>query len=117
MKTLLMLWMLGVLATGSVACAADAVAVKGEVVDLTCYLAHPETGHGSGHRKCAQTCAKNGAPVGLLTEDNHLFLLLGDHDNPKAYADVLSKVADTITVEGNKVTQDGLNGIVVQSVK
>ena len=91
--------------------------ITGEVVDLACYLSHPATGHGPGHRKCAETCAKKGIPMGILTEDKQVFLLLEDHDTPKPYADALAKAAETITVEGEKVMQGGLNGIVVQSVK
>lgn len=96
-------------------CAADTV--TGEVVDLACYLSHPATGRGPGHRKCAETCAKKGIPMGLLTEDKQVVLLLEDHDSPKPYADAIGKAAETITVEGQKVTQGGMNGIVVEVVK
>ena len=115
MKTLLVLGMLSVVSAGSVAGATDTV--TGEVVDLTCYMANPETSHGPGHRKCAETCAKKGLPMGILTEDKQLFLLLQDHANPKAYADALSKPAETVTVQGRKVTHGGLSGIVVETVK
>ena len=91
--------------------------LTGEVVDLACYLSHPATGRGPGHRKCAETCAKKGIPMGLLTEDKQVFLLLEDHDAPKGYADAIGKAAETITVEGEKVTQGGMTGIVVQTVK
>ena len=91
--------------------------VTGEVIDLACYLSHPATGHGPGHRKCAETCAKKGIPMGLLTDDKQVVLLLEDHDAPKGYADAIGKAAETITVEGEKVTQGGMNGIVVQTVK
>ena len=91
--------------------------VSGEVIDLACYLSHPATGHGPGHRKCAETCAKKGIPMGILTEDKQVILLLEDHDAPKPYADAIAKAADTITVEGEKVTQGGMAGIVVQAVK
>ena len=53
---------------------------------MACYVPHPATSHGSGHRKCADTCLKKGMPMGLLTEDKQLYLLLEDHDNPKPYA-------------------------------
>ncbi|MCW5892546.1 MAG: hypothetical protein KIT14_18690 [bacterium] len=98
-----------------VAHAADAV--TGEVVDMSCYLGHPETGRGAGHRKCAETCAKKGLPMGVLAEDQTVWLLLEDHDNPKAYATALEGAAKTITVEGRKVTVGGVNGIVVEGVK
>jgi hypothetical protein len=90
---------------------------SGEVIDLACYLSHPATGRGPGHRKCAETCAKKGIPMGLLTDDKQVLLLLEDHDAPKGYADAIGKAAETITVEGAKVTQGGMTGIVVQAVK
>ena len=91
--------------------------VSGEVVDLSCYLAHPETSKGASDKKCAETCAKKGLPMGLLTDDSQVFLLVEDHDNPKGYATAIDSAAKTITVEGRKVAQGGLNGIVVESVK
>lgn len=90
--------------------------VTGEVVDLACYL-HEPTMKGPGHRKCAQTCAKKGIPMGLLTDSGQVFLLLENHDTPKPYADAIAQAAETITVEGEKVTQGGMNGIVVEAVK
>lgn len=103
------------LCLSGVARAADAV--TGEVVDMSCYLGHPETGRGPGHKKCAETCAKKGLPMGVLAEDQTVWLLLEDHDNPKAYATALEGAAKTITVEGRKVTVGGVNGIVVEGVK
>lgn len=91
--------------------------VTGEIIDMSCYLAHPNTSTGNSHRKCAETCAKKGLPMGVLTEDKQVFLLLEDHDNPKAYAAALEQAAKTATVEGKKVAQGGVNGIVVEAVK
>jgi hypothetical protein len=97
------------------ATAADSV--TGEVVDLSCYIPHPDTGKGAGHRKCAETCAKKGLPMGILTDDKQVYLLLEDHENPKAYSAAKDKAAEKITVEGQKVTQGGVQGIVVGGVK
>ncbi len=91
--------------------------ITGEVVDLSCYLPHPETSTGASHKKCAETCAKKGLPMGILTDDRQVFLLLEDHDNPKAYAAALEGAAKTVTVDGKKVVQGGVNGIVVEAVK
>ena len=104
------------LAGGVLAARADD-SVTGEVVDLSCYLHHPETSHGASHKKCAETCAKKGLPMGLLTDDKQVFLLLEDHENPKGYATAIAGAATTITVEGKKVNQGGMNGIVVETVK
>ncbi|TMB48979.1 MAG: hypothetical protein E6J60_13640, partial [Deltaproteobacteria bacterium] len=83
--------------------AADSV--TGEVVDLACYMVHPQSSVGAGHKKCAEVCLKKGLPAGLLTADKQLYLLLEDHDNAKPYAAVREKAAEKVTVEGEKVTQ------------
>ena len=90
--------------------------VSGEVVDLACYL-HDPTMHGSSHRKCAETCAKKGIAMGLLTPDGTVLVLLENHDSPKSYADALAKAAQTITVDGQKVGLGGVNAIVVEAVR
>jgi hypothetical protein len=97
-----------------VAWAADTL--SGEVIDLACYLHDPRM-KGASHRKCAETCAKKQIPMGILTEDGQVFVLLEDHDNPKAYADALAKAAQKITVVGQKVAQGGVNGIVVETAQ
>src|SRR5215813_8057571 len=106
-----------VLLAGGVLAARADDSVTGEVIDLSCYLHHPETSHGASHKKCAETCAKKGLPMGLLTEDKQVILLLEDHENPKGYATALQGAATTITVEGKKVNQGGMSGIVVEEVK
>jgi len=104
-----------VLLGGAGPAAADSL--TGEVVDLSCYLAHPDTGKGRGHRKCAETCLKKGLPAGLLTQDNKVYLLLEDHENAGAYEAVTGKAAETVTVEGKTVSLGGVQGIVVEAVK
>jgi hypothetical protein len=102
---------------GTVLLANAGESITGEVVDLSCYLPHPDTSKGPSHKKCAETCAKKGLPMGILTDDNQVYLLLEDHENPKGYATAIDSAAKTITVEGKKVNQGGLNGVVVQDVK
>jgi hypothetical protein len=107
------------LSTGTVVTASEEAltTLTGEVVDLSCYIPHPETGRGPGHRKCAETCNKKGLPMGILTADKQVYLVLEDHDNPKAYAELKEKAAQTVTVEGRKVAQGGVQGIVAEAVK
>ena len=43
--------------------------IKGEVVDVSCYSKNGVAkGTGAGHLKCAIDCAKEGKPLGLLTD-------------------------------------------------
>jgi hypothetical protein len=93
--------------------AADSV--TGEVVDLACYMPHDSKG--ASHRKCADTCAKKGMPLAILTDDNQLFLVLEDHENPKGYATVKDKAAEHVTVEGEKINKGGIQAIVAETVK
>jgi hypothetical protein len=104
----------GLLWTASPALAAETI--SGEIVDLACYLPHPEM-KGAGHRKCAETCIKKGLPMGLLGEDEQVYLLLENHDNPKPYAALKEKAAQRVTVEGEKVNRGGIQGFVVEVVQ
>jgi hypothetical protein len=70
----------------------------GEVLDLTCYASHPETGSGADHASCAKTCLEKGLPVGLLVGDKVYVLLMKDHSAPnKTFA---AYAAQTVTVKG-----------------
>ena len=91
--------------------------LTGEVVDMACYVPHPATSRGNGHRKCADTCLKKGMPMGLVTADKQVYLLLENHDNPKPYAQLKEKAAETVTVEGTKASEGGVQGFVVEALK
>src|SRR5262245_53367218 len=117
MKGSYLLLVLGVALVALVPPAGAAETLTGEVVDMACYMAHPETGHGPSHRKCADTCLKKGMPIGLLTDDKKVYLLLEDHENPKPYAQLKEKAAEKVTVEGDKVNEGGVQGLVVGAVK
>jgi hypothetical protein len=55
--------------------------VVGEIVDFSCYL---EVGkHGEKHRDCAQKCFRNGQPIGLLTRDGSLYMLMEEEHDPR----------------------------------
>lgn len=91
----------------STARAAETKSVKGEVVDLMCYLDHGAKG--DKHASCAKTCIESGGPVGLLTEDNQLYLVIGEH---KPLNDKLAPLAaKTVTLKGKVVERNGMKMI------
>ncbi len=95
----------------------EAVTLKGEVVDMACYSAHE--GKGAKHGACGKECALGGAPIGLLTEDGKVFLLLENHGKPKLkkpYKDAREKVAETVTIVGDHYDRGGVPAIVVNKV-
>ena len=83
------------------------VTVKGEVLDMACYLDHGA--HGEKHAQCAATCIESGLPVGIKGEDGKTYLLIGEH---KPLNKTLAEYAGrSITVKGKLATRDGINMI------
>jgi hypothetical protein len=81
--------------------------LKGEVVDLMCYLDHGAKGE--KHKGCATKCIQSGGPVGLLTPDGQVYLVIGDH---KPINDQLAdKAAETVTLKGKVVERGGMKMI------
>src|SRR5437764_12344595 len=77
----------------------ETVKVKGEVVDLWCFLEGGD--RGADHKQCAVSCAKAGNPIGLVTEKDDVMMGLKDHQPGREV--LLEKMAETVTVEGTLV--------------
>lgn len=93
----------------------DTVKVKGEVVDLWCYLEGGD--HGAEHKDCAVACAKAGNPIGLLTAKGEIYVMMGVQDHQPGREVLINKMAETVTVEGILVKKGGVQVIYVSSVK
>ena len=96
--------------------------VVGEIIDLSCYLQVGK--HGDKHRECGQKCVKNGQPVGLLTEDGTVYMLIDEeHDSrrdglTKFREKAVELMAHVVTVHGTLTDVDGHKALYVQgSVK
>src|SRR5689334_16292301 len=55
------------------------ISVKGEVVDLWCYLEGGD--HGAKHKDCAVVCAKAGNPIGIVDAKGNVFVAMGIKDH------------------------------------
>jgi len=93
----------------------ETVTVKGEVVDLWCYLEGGD--HGAEHKKCATACAKAGNPIGLLTEKGDLYVMMGLEDHQPGKDVLVEKMAETVSVTGTLVKKGGIQAIYVSKVK
>ena len=96
---------------------AKSTTMTGEVVDVSCYLAHGDGGKGDAHKECAAACAKHGGPLGILTDDGKLFVsvLPDDHKNgPNAL--LADHVAQKVEVTGIVRTKGGTNAIMITKV-
>jgi hypothetical protein len=92
---------------------AEQVTMKGEIVDLACYLPRGEKGRGPSHEECAEMCAKGGAPLGLLGDDGTVLLLVEDHQKAAAYTQVKELAGKRAEVAGKRFSRGGISGLVV----
>ncbi|MCM4172807.1 hypothetical protein DHD32_15045 [Arenibacter sp. TNZ] len=88
--------------------------IKGEVLDLSCYMTQDATGQ--GHKKCAQACLDKGLPAGILSENGTVYLLVEDHSASDAYKQVIGQAAEMVEVTGKVVDKNGVKSIVVEKV-
>ena len=91
------------------------IVLVGEVLDLYCYMQHPEDGQGMDHVKCAKTCINKGLPIGFLS-DGVVYLLLGKEHNSAAdlvvdFAGIQSRLT------GKLIEHDGVKSIEVVSIE
>jgi hypothetical protein len=81
--------------------------IKGEIVDLMCYLDHGATG--DKHVKCARTCIESGGPVGIVTSDQKVYLVIGQHKPMNK--ELLPLAGKTVSLKGKVVERDGMKMI------
>ncbi|HEX5024795.1 MAG TPA: hypothetical protein VFV68_05965 [Agriterribacter sp.] len=89
--------------------------VSGEVLDMACYMA--KGAHGEKHKGCASACIKDGAPMGLLTSDGKVYLLVENHNKKEVYAKVKDYAGEKISVTGTVSDKGGLQGVIVDDMK
>lgn len=90
--------------------------LKGEVLDLSCYMMNGAMG--KGHQACAQGCLNKGLPAGILNKaDGKVYLLVEDHKNADAYKQAIKHAADNVEISGKIISKNGVQSLVVESVK
>ncbi len=80
--------------------------LRGEVVDIKCYLGVMKPAHGKPHRSCAARCISGGIPPVLMVKDrdgdtNHLLLVSAD--GRAVNQEVLPLVAEPVEITGRVV--------------
>lgn len=97
-----------------------AVTRVGEIVDFSCYLQLGK--HGEKHRSCGQKCVQNNQPVGLLTKDGSLYMLMPEEHDPRRDGGVDLKPAGVehmghiVTVNGTEASHLGYKAIYVHGL-
>ena len=92
-----------------------AVTMSGELVDMGCYMIHE--GKGKKHAKCAGSCVTGGAPLGLLTKDAKVILIVGDHDDAKPFLEAKALAGSNATLSGTLITRGGTTALVVKKAE
>ncbi len=89
--------------------------VKGELVDQNCYTKDHKN-MGDSHKECAETCAKKGQPVALVTSDGKVYQVTGDlaaNNNAK----LVAHMAHTVELTGDVSEKDGKMMIAATDLK
>jgi hypothetical protein len=98
----------------------SAVTRVGEIVDFSCYIQLGK--HGEKHRACGQKCVNNGQPIGLLTKDGALYMLMPEEHDPRrdggvdAKASAAEHMGHIVTVNGTAAKVGGYSAIYVQGL-
>ena len=92
----------------------------GEIVDFSCYIQLGK--HGEKHRSCGQKCVQNGQPIGLLTQDGTLYMLMPEEHDPRrdggvdAKASAADHMGHIVEVMGTEASVGGYRAIYVQGL-
>ncbi len=101
-------------ASGQEGDAKKPVTLKGEIVDMHCFVTRGE--RGPDHAGCANACISRDVPAGFVTEDGTLYVLL--NERPVSVKDKVAGLAGkTVTVTGFPVERNGVKGLQLQTVK
>jgi hypothetical protein len=101
-------------ASGQEGDAKKPVTLKGEIVDMHCFVTRGE--RGPDHAGCANACISRDVPAGFVTEDGTLYVLL--NERPVSVKDKIAGLAGkTVTVTGFPVERNGVKGLQLQTVK
>lgn len=94
------------------------VNITGEIIDLSCYLQLGK--HGDKHKACGQKCISNGQPIGLLTKEGGVYLLIEEEHDPRRDGQTTFRAAageqfaKVMEVTGTETSVRGVHTIYVQ---
>ena len=92
----------------------------GEVVDFSCYIQLGK--HGEAHRACGAKCVQNNQPIGLLTKNGTLYMIMPEEHDPRRDGGVDAKafaaehMGHIIEVNGTEASVNGYHAIYVQGL-
>ena len=91
------------------------VTLTGEVVDIVCYLQHPESGRGDDHAACAKQCINKGLAAGLLSEGKLYLLMRSGHD--PIVDEITPFIAKKVKMTGVVLERGGFPALVFSKIQ
>lgn len=97
---------------------AKPVTMVGEIIEPSCYLQIGK--RGEKHRDCAQKCFRAGQPIGLLTENGDVYLLMDEEHDPRRDGQTdlrsaaIQHASHIMEVHGTLSSHAGMKAIYVQ---
>lgn len=88
--------------------------IKGEVVDLWCYMDHGA--RGPKHKACAVACAKMGNPIGIVDARGNVYVAVGSELHQPDRERLIEKMAQQVTATGTVVSRGGLRMIYIKTI-
>ena len=93
--------------------------VTGEIIDLSCYLQLGK--HGEKHKPCGVKCLQSGQPIGLLTKDGDIYMLMAEEHDPRRDGQTegfrkaaIENFAKIVEVTGTETAHNGFRALYVQ---
>jgi len=97
------------------AAAAEPEALRGEVVDLSCYLGRGASG--SEHAACANRCIASSHTAGFRAEDGSVYLLLRAQGAPPPDEIVADLAGVPVEIEGSATERDGFRAFRITAAR
>ena len=94
------------------------VTVTGEVIDPWCYLSEIMWATGSAHHQCAIWCARGGIPVGILGDDEQVYIVLMVENDADVIGNhgILRMQTNEIVVEGDLYERDSIKYLAIDTI-
>ena len=94
------------------------ITATGEIIDLSCYLQLGK--HGEKHKSCGTKCVTANQPIGLLTKNGTVYMLMEEEHDPRRDGQTtlrqaaIDHFAHIMEVSGTEASHGGFKAIYVQ---
>ncbi|OGX17326.1 MAG: hypothetical protein A3K83_01285 [Omnitrophica WOR_2 bacterium RBG_13_44_8b] len=105
-----------IMATFMIAFSQETKTIKGEVIDVSCYVTAGEKGE--GHKACALACLEAGEPAGILEEaTGKVYVVITEDHTTNPSKKMIPYVARIVEATGTVYEKAGIAAIDVKEIK